>query len=280
MKRVVVTGGSGLLGQWVVREFVDAGYDVLNVDVSYPEEELCHTMIVDLTDLGQVVDVFAGAEAVAHVAAIPRVGIRSSQLTFGSNTLSTYNVLEACYLLGIRKTVITSSEASYGLVFPTAPIEPEYAPVDEDHPQRPQDAYGLSKVTNELTAEAFNRRCGMQVVSFRMGNVITPELYQSFPGFIHDPEQRKHIMWSYIDARDAATAYRLALEADGLGSVPMNIANDETSMDMTDGELMRTCYPNVADIRVPLDSYETLFSNKRAKRLLGWQPRHRWRDYV
>ncbi|MFP4114186.1 MAG: NAD-dependent epimerase/dehydratase family protein [Spirochaetota bacterium] len=280
MKRVVITGGSGLLGPWVVREFVDAGYDVLNVDVTRPKEELCHTMIADLSDLGQVVEVFAGAEAVVHVAAIPRVGIRSDHLTFAMNAVSTYNVLEACYLLGIGKAVITSSESSYGLVFPKHPIEPKYVPIDEDHPQLPQDAYGLSKVTNELTANSFHRRCGMQVVAFRMGHVVTPERYSMFPGFFHDPEQRKEIVWSYIDARDAGTAYRLAVETDGLGSVAMNIANDETSMDMTNGELMKAAYPNVTDIRVPRDGYDTLLSNKRAKELLGWQPKHRWREHV
>ncbi|WP_067618954.1 NAD-dependent epimerase/dehydratase family protein [Alicyclobacillus acidiphilus] len=278
--KVVVTGGSGLLGPWVVREFVEAGYEVLNVDVKQPAEELCPTLIVDLTNLGEAVQALEGAEAVVHVAAIPRVGIRPNAATFETNTVSTYNILEAAATLGIRKAVITSSESSYGLVFATHPFDPLYVPVDEDHPQLPQDAYGLSKVVNELTAETFHRKTGMQIVSFRMGNVITPEKYRNFPGFIHQPELRKNILWSYIDARDAATAYRLAIEKDGLGAVKLNIAADWTSMDMTNGELLKACYPNVTDIRVPLDGYDTLLSNKKAKQLLGWQPVYHWRDHV
>lgn len=279
--KVVITGGSGLLGPWVVREFLEAGYDVLNVDAKLPNEELCPTLLVDLTDLGETVQALSGADAVVHVAAIPRVGIRPDAVTFSTNAVSTYNILEAAATHGIRKAVITSSESSYGLVFATHPFDPLYIPIDEDHPQLPQDAYGLSKIVNEATAETFHRKTGMQVVSFRLGNVITPEKYErDFPAFIHQPTWRKTILWSYIDARDAATAYRLAIETDGLGAAKLNIAADWTSMDVTNRELLETCYPNVSDIRVSLDGYDTLMSNERAKSLLGWKPVHHWRDYV
>ncbi|SDW93431.1 Nucleoside-diphosphate-sugar epimerase [Alicyclobacillus hesperidum] len=278
--KVVVTGGSGLLGPWVVREFVEAGYDVLNVDTRYPNDPLCPTLLADLTNLGEAFDVLQGTDALVHVAAIPRVGIRPDAATFTTNVVSTYNVLEAAAALGIQKAVITSSESSYGLVFARHLFSPAYLPIDEDHPQLPQDAYGLSKVVNELTADMFHRRTGMQVVSFRMGNVITPDMYQNFPSFLKDPEVRKTILWSYIDARDAAKAYRLAIEKDGLGSVKLNIAADWSSMDMTNRELLQATYPDVEDIRGDLDSYETLLSNRKAKELLGWQPIYHWRDEI
>lgn len=278
--RVVITGGSGLLGPWVVREFVEAGYDVLNVDTRQPDEPLCPTLVADLTNLGEAYQVLQGADALVHVAAIPRIGIRSDAATFATNVISTYNVLEAAVGLGIQKAVITSSESSYGLVFARHPFSPAYVPVDEEHPQLPQDAYGLSKVVNELTADMFHRRTGMQIVSFRMGNVITPDMYQNFPSFLKDPQVRKTILWSYIDARDAATAYRLAIEKDGLGSVKLNIAADWSSMDMTNRELLQAAYPDVEDVRIDLDTYETLLSNRKAKELLGWQPIHHWRDEI
>lgn len=125
----------------------------------------------------------------------------------------------------------------------------------------------------------FNRRTGMQVVSFRLGNVIAPEGYAAFPSFIHDPMKRAGILWSYIDARDAASAMELAIQADGLGSTALNLANDETSMDIPSAELMETAYPNV-EIRGELEAYQTLLDNRRAKESLGWQPVRRWRDEV
>ncbi|MWV47243.1 NAD-dependent epimerase/dehydratase family protein [Paenibacillus sp. HJL G12] len=280
MAKVVITGGSGMLGRWVVKHFVEQGYEVLNVDSRRPDEELCPTLIADLEDLGETYGALAGADAVVHLAAIPAAHIRTPEVTFRNNVMSTYNVLEAASGLGIRKAVIASSESSYGIVFAVNPFSPQYVPIDEEHPQLPQDSYGLSKIVNEQTAEMFNRRTGIQVVSLRLGNVIPPEWYERFPAFIHKPQERERILWSYIDTRDAAEACRLAIEVDGLGAVALNLASDDSSMDIPSRELMTECYPGVTDFRKALEGHESLFSNEKAKRLLGWQPKHQWREEV
>ena len=280
MKRIVVTGGSGLLGPSVLEEFVSHGYDVTNVDTKHPSTSVCPTLIADLTQLGEVYSVLSGADAVVHLAAVPAMNIRTPEFTFQNNVRSTYNVLEAAAGLGIRKAVITSSESSYGLCFAVKRLSPQYVPMDEDHPQLPQDSYGLSKVVNEQTAAMFHNRTNMQIVALRIGNVITPSMYANFPSFIHDPNQRDTILWSYIDSRDAASAYRLAVEKDGLCMSIFNIAADETSMDIKSRQLMAARYPEVTDFREPLEGYETLLSNRRAKEILGWKPVHRWRDHV
>jgi nucleoside-diphosphate-sugar epimerase len=280
MTKVVVTGGSGMLGKWVVKHFVEQGYDVLNADVRLPENPLCRTLLVDLNNLGETYGILAGADAVVHLAAIPAAHIKTSEVTFQNNVMSTYNILEAAAGLGIRKAVIASSESSYGIVFAVNRFGPQYVPIDEAHPQLPQDSYGLSKVVNELTADMFHRRTGMQIVSLRIGNVITPEAYEKFPQFIHDPKQRDRILWSYIDTRDIAEACRLAIEADGLGSVAVNLAADDSSMAVASRELIAAQYPEVTDFRQSLEGHETLFSNEKAKKLLNWQPKHAWRDYV
>jgi nucleoside-diphosphate-sugar epimerase len=278
--RIAVTGGSGLLGVWVVKEFLEAGYEVVNADVRRSEEPGVRTVVTDLENLGEVYGALQGADAVVHLAAIPQAYTHSNERTFRNNVMTTYNVLEAAAGLGIRKAAIASSESSYGLVFPLKRREPLYVPIDEAHPQLPEDSYGLSKIVNEQTAEMFWRRTGMQVVSFRFGNVITPAMYANFPSFIHRPEERDVILWSYIDARDAAVACRLAVEAEGLGAVALNLANDESSMDVKTRDLLAARYPNVTDVRAPLEGYETLLDSSKAKRLLGWAPKHRWRDYV
>ncbi|MFB5661187.1 NAD-dependent epimerase/dehydratase family protein [Alteribacillus sp. HJP-4] len=280
MKKVVITGGSGLLGPAVIQEFVNHSYEVINLDSKKPDNPLCPTIITDLTNLGEVFSGLAGADAVVHLAAIPVAYSHPNEVTFVNNVLSTYNVLEAAAQLGIKKAAITSSESSYGLVFSKQGLAPQYVPLDEDHPQLPEDSYGLSKIANEETAKAIHRRTGMQVVSMRLGNVITPEKYENFPSFIHKPLERKSILWSYIDARDAGAAYRCAVEKDGLGAVELNIANDDSSMDMTGEELMKAAFPEVTDFREPLDNYRTLFSNKKAKQLLGWEPQYSWRNEI
>ncbi len=280
MKKVVITGGSGLLGPYVVDHFVEKGYDVLSIDTVKPSKSRARHMTVDLNDMGQCCSALSGADAVVHLAAIPVAYSHPNEVTFRNNVMSTYNILEAAATLGIKKAVLASSESSYGIVFSKKKLAPKYVPIDEDHPQLPEDSYGLSKIVAEKTAETIHRRCGMQIVSFRIGNVITPEMYRNFPDFIHDPKQRRVILWSYIDARDIAEACRLAVEAEGLGCVALNLAADDTSMDIPNNELMRAEFPEVTDIRAPLDNYNTLLSNDRAKKLLHWQPVHHWRDYV
>ncbi len=279
-KKVVVTGGSGMLGKWVVKHFVEHGYEVLNVDTRQPEEPICPTLIVDLQDLGQTYGALAGADAVVHMAAIPRAGMVPPEVTFRNNVMSTYNVLEAASGLGIKKAVIASSESSYGICFAVHPFGPQYVPMDEAHPQLPQDSYGLSKIVNEQTADMFHRRSGIQVVSFRLGNVIPPEWYERFPSWINHPEERERILWSYIDTRDAAEACRLAIEADGLGSVALNLGSDETSMAIPSRELMAARYPETTDFRAPLEGHEALLNSEKAMRLLGWKPKYRWREQL
>ena len=93
--------------------------------------------------------VLAGADAVVHLAAIPAANIHTPEVTFQNNVMSTYNILEAAGGLGIKKAVIASSESSYGIVFAIHLLGPRYVPMDEDHPQLPQDSYGLSKAVNE-----------------------------------------------------------------------------------------------------------------------------------
>ncbi|URN95822.1 MAG: NAD(P)-dependent oxidoreductase [Candidatus Pristimantibacillus lignocellulolyticus] len=279
-KKVVVTGGSGMLGRWVVKHLVEHGYNVLNVDTRQPEEAICPTLIVDLEDLGQTYGALADAYAVIHMAAIPRAGMLPPEVTFRNNVMSTYNVLEAASGLGIKKVVVASSESSYGICFAVHPFGPQYVPMDEEHPQLPQDSYGLSKVVGELTADMFHRRSGIQVVSLRLGNVIPPEWYEQFPSWINNPEERERILWSYIDTRDAAEACRLAIEAEGLGSVALNLGSNETSMDVPSRELMAARYPEVTDFRAPLEGHEALLNSEKAMKLLGWEPKYKWREQL
>jgi nucleoside-diphosphate-sugar epimerase len=137
MPKVVVTGGSGLLGPDVIKEFLNYGYEVVNADIKHPKEPLCKTVITDLTNLGEVYGVLAGANAVVHLAAIPVAYSHPNEVTFQNNVMSTYNILEAAGNLGIKKAVISSSESSYGIVFSRQNLAPKYVPIDEEHLQLP-----------------------------------------------------------------------------------------------------------------------------------------------
>ena len=278
--KIVITGTAGLLGPYVAEHFLEYGYEVLSVDLNKPDPVLTSHLIADTSNMGECYGILKGADAVVHLAAVPNAQTCTSEVTFYNNVMSTYNILEAADNLGIKKAVIASSECAYGVVTTQTGLTPQYVPMDEDHPCLPEEAYALGKIVGEEIARGIARRHGMQIVSFRIGNVMTHAKYANFPGFINDPSQRRGILWSYIDARDIASACRLAIEKDNLGVQVLNLAADDTSMNIKSCDLMKHGYPEVTDIRRPIDGYQTLLSNERAKEVLGWQPVHFWRDNV
>jgi nucleoside-diphosphate-sugar epimerase len=281
-KRIIVTGGSGKAGHWIVKHLVESGYEVINIDTRRPAVEQCRTITADLTQLGQVMTAFSPHgtgnrtpyDGVIHMAAIPRAFGQPNDEIYRINTLSTYNVLEACGLLGIKKAVIASSESSYGLCFAHEFFEPHYLPLDEAHPQLPEDTYGLSKVVNEVTAAMFHRRDGTQILSFRIGNIVCPEDYAALKTRLANPEARLRILWSYIDSRDLAIACRLAIEREGLGCEPVIVAADDTSSNLPTADLIQRFLPGVKTFKQPLTGRQSLISNARLKAVLGWQQQH------
>ena len=172
--RVVVTGSAGRLGQQVVEDLALHGHDVLPLDVSTGEATKEHR-IVDLADTEALQTACEGAEALIHLARerfpyteeglfdrdtniweMPDISGDSAR--FGRNVSITYNVLAVSSKLNIRKVVIGSSLAIYGFYYPLGPALPDYLPIDEDHPRRPEDPYGLSKLMGEEICESFTRR--------------------------------------------------------------------------------------------------------------------------
>ena len=158
--RIVVTGGSGKAGRWVVRDLRDAGHDVLNVDLVRDDSSHGQCLVTDLTDLGQAYDVLVGADVLVHLAAIPAPGLRPEGETFRINTLSTYNVFTAAASLGLKRVIWASSETVLGLPFDRPP---DFAPIDETIEPRPESSYALSKLVGETMAAQFSRRTGIRV---------------------------------------------------------------------------------------------------------------------
>jgi nucleoside-diphosphate-sugar epimerase len=293
MKRVVVTGGSGKAGRAVVRDLVEHDYHVVNLDVVHPAERLAPTLIVDLTDFGQTIEALRGAEAVVHLAAIPAPGMRTVEQTFRINMTSTWNVFSAAAQLKLERVVWASSETVLGLPFgalharnllddtattgPTQP--PDYAPIDEAHPLRPNSSYSLSKVLSEEMARQFARWTGIPFVGLRFSNIMEPPDYETFPTVWKDPHLREWNLWGYVDTRDVAQASRLGLTADISGAEAFIIAAADTVMNRPSNEVMAEFFPGVA-LREGADGTKTLLAIDKARTMLGYAPAHSWRDAV
>jgi nucleoside-diphosphate-sugar epimerase len=275
MREVVVTGGSGKAGRAVVRDLLEAGYDVLNADTVEPGESLCQYIKTDLTDLGETFEVLRGVEGVVHLAAIPAPGRYPEGETFRNNTISTYNVFSAATSLGAGRIVWASSETTLGLPFDRE--KPAYAPIDEDHPLYPESSYALSKTISEEMARQFSRTRGTTFAGLRISNImVAPGDYERFLTFQNDPRLRKWNLWGYVDARDVAQACRLALEADLEGAEVFIVAAADTVMERESRDLMAEVYPEVPlrDVR----GRRTLLSIEKARRKLGYSPKYSWRE--
>jgi nucleoside-diphosphate-sugar epimerase len=276
-KKIVVTGGSGKAGRAVVRELLEHGYEVLNIDLVPAQEALAPFLKIDLTDLGQTFESLQGADGVVHLAAIPAPGLQSEEVTFRVNMTSTYNVFSAATALGLKRMVWASSETTLGLPFDR--VQPAYAPIDETHPLYPESSYALSKVLSEEMARQFNRWSHIPFVGLRFSNIMEPQAYQRFPGFWDDPLKRKWNLWGYVDARDVAQSCRLGLEADIQGAEVFIIAAADTVMNRPNSELMAEVFPNVP-LREGTGTFETLLAITKARRLLGYAPQYSWRDQL
>jgi nucleoside-diphosphate-sugar epimerase len=283
MSRIAVTGGSGKLGRAVVDELLTHGYEVNNLDVAPPREVRCPYTRVDLTNYGQALealtavdDRYRGLDAVVHLAAIPGPGVATNAATFTNNITATYNVFSAARAAGIDSVVWASSETLLGLPFDTPP---PYLPVDEEYPVRPETSYSLAKELEETMAAQFCRwNPQLKMIGLRFSNVMEPADYADFPAFDADPALRQWNLWGYIDARDGAQAVRRALEYPEPGRQVFIIANADSVMTRPTAELAAEVFPDVR-VTKELGTNETLLSIDKARRVLGYEPQHSWRDH-
>jgi nucleoside-diphosphate-sugar epimerase len=272
--RVAVTGGSGKAGRAVVRDLLEHGHRVLNVDLVPDPNPVCGYCQADLTELGQAFEALNGQDAVVHLAAIPRPGLLTEEATFRINTASTFNVFTAACQLGLGRVVWASSETTLGLPFDE---NKPYFPVDEDQPTVPKSSYALSKVLGEEMARYFNAQFGVPITGLRISNIWTEDDFAAVESYQGDARLRSWNAWGYVDARDVAQACRLAVESQLTGADVFIIAAADTVMERTNVELVREVFPSVA-LRDGAAEHETLLSIEKARRILGYEPQHSWRS--
>ena len=281
---VVVTGGSGKAGRAVVRNLVEHGHTVLNVDRVPPADGTAGStfMPADLTDYGQTLEAVSGAgvvpgiEAVVHLAALPSPTVATPDVVFRTNVTSTHTVFAAAARLGLKRIVWASSETTLGLPFDRPP---DYVPVDEQHPLRPETSYALSKVLGEEMARQFSRWSGIPIVGLRFSNIMERADYEAFSSYWDDPSIRKWNLWSYVDESHVAQSVRLALEADVAGAGAFIIAAGDTVMRRPSRELMAAIFPGVP-VADDLPEHGTLLGIEKARRVLGYDPKFSWRDLL
>ncbi|MEK6234906.1 MAG: NAD(P)-dependent oxidoreductase, partial [Planctomycetales bacterium] len=253
MQKVTVTGAAGRLGRLVVERLVNDGREVFAVDKVRPDKPRCRFVTADMTDGTAAYDVLQGSDAVIHLAAVPGPRMKPESALFENNVLGTHNVVRAAAALGLKKVVFGSSAFALGWHEDAARCWPRYLPVDESHPLAPMEAYGLSKQVGEDVCASVSASSGVPIVSLRMMNIVHPEPVGQLPWPTPTKEHPvRFVMWPYVDARDAAAACVLALDAETMGHEAVFIGAADLRFDCLTEDLIRGLVPDDVEIRRPL----------------------------
>ncbi|MEW1859186.1 NAD(P)-dependent oxidoreductase [Streptomyces sp. NBC_00669] len=275
---VLVTGAAGHIGGHAVAELLGAGHDVVLTDllpVDEPRAVRVHTG--DLQDPDLVRKAMDGVDAVVHLGAIPHPNVPDPSALFAENCHTAHRVLEEAGRAGVRRVVAASSMSAVGLAWSPVPASPAYVPLDEQHPSLVRDPYGLSKVVLEEVARTAHRRHGTDVVSMRFPFTGAGDRLDEFVrACAADPAGQRHDLWGWLHTLDAATAIRIALEADITGAHVVNVTAPDTTSALPSAALMATHHPGVP-LRSAVTGHATLFDTTACTDLLGFTPRRTWR---
>ena len=214
------------------------------------------------------------------MAANPSPGGDARQTVFLNNVSSTYLTMQAAGDFGVKRFVYASSEMATGWL--TTDGFPPRFPFDEGDRVDTPNAYALSKYLGEVIAGSMVLRYpNMPIVSLRINNVITPETYF----WLQDrrdsyPHGGSGNFWSYVDARDVATAFRAASEAGTTGHEVFLIAAADTCLDVPLKQALTDRHGPELAARVAEghDAFQSVFDCGKAERILGWRAAHSWRD--
>jgi len=289
IETVAVAGGSGKIGREILDVLDESGYRTVNLDRHPTDDRRADEFVrVDLLDAGQVASAFGqwDADAAVHMATVTSPNHDPGHVTFESNAMSTYNVLEAAQQTGLEAVCLASSVNAHGWTFQDEPPEIDYLPIDESHRVSPRDPYGLGKHVMEVTADGFGRRdsAPRTIASLRYSGACDDEYLAhlaerdlTMADLRERYEPGDNPGFRYLHVRDAALLAVRAVEADFEGHETFWAVAPDSTVDVPTEDLVTEFYPDT-ELRASLSGTDGLFDVSKAQELLGWEPARSWRD--
>lgn len=295
-KNVLVTGSGGLLGHHVVRE-LQSCCNVSGFDQKRGAEDVPQS-IGDVTDIAVMRAACAGKDAVVHIAAMPNIWSGTGERILHVNVMGTWNVLQAAEEAGAKRVILCSSDSVVGFTVMSGGMRgPEYAPVDAAHPLRPTDPYALSKLLSEDIGRSFVERGKLEVVALRPVFVLYHEMYGEVTARAKDPASYKGPavggpsaagggpLWHYVDPRDVARAFRLALETPALPRFEgLFISAKSTLAPNPTIERLEQFLKQKVEVRSPgvyaRNPHAPLYDLSRARDLIGFEAEYDLRHLI
>ena len=293
MMKVLVTGGSGFIGKYVVDEIIRNGHAAVIVDNLSNGD--CTNMNpkavfydIDVKDnMLEKVFMDEKPDKVIHLAAQINVSksLESPAFDADVNILGTINTLECCIKSGVSKIIYSSSAAVYG--------NPLYLGVDENHPINPISFYGISKLVGEWYIMLYSKLYGMNYTIFRFSNVygncnkltgeggviyqfINSIMNQRQPVIFGNGEQTRDLIY----VKDVASACYLALHEEC-----SELFNLGTGIQTSINQLLSIIYsktgsdiaPEFLDFKMG-DILHSYFDNSKVTDKLNWAPKYTLED--
>jgi UDP-glucose 4-epimerase len=273
--RALVTGAAGFLGRHVARKFLEEGWKVIAFDTRESDVEGVQSIQGDLLDVEAVDAAVASVDVVAHVAAIGDVYLAAEkpELAAAVNVVGTTNIANAAVAHG-KRVVYASTWEVYG--------EPEYEPIDEEHPCRPDHPYNITKLGGEMMLLSACELRGLSGVALRLGTAYGSGLRPNsvFRIFIDRAKRGEPITVAgdgsqgrqFTHASDIARAFVLAAESDVSG-IALNTVAPETTTIRELAERVAARYPTEVTFgpKRPGDVPPSTVSPKKIEEVLGWR---------
>ena len=285
--KILVTGSSGHLGEALMRTLPALGHDALGVDI-IPSP---FTRVVgSIADRAVVDHCMRGIDVVLHAATLhkPHVATHTRQDFVDTNITGTLNLLEAAAAGKVRAFIFTSTTSTFGDALTPPPGSPA-AWITEDVVPIPKNIYGATKTAAEDLCKLFHRNQGLPCLVLRTSRF--------FPEGDDVPEKREEyddtnlkvneLLYRRVDTEDVVSAHLLAMERAATLGFEKFIITATTPFTREDLAELGTNAPAVLAKRVPqyaalyaargwkmMPVLDRVYVNEKARRLLGWQPRH------
>jgi nucleoside-diphosphate-sugar epimerase len=291
---ILVTGGNGDIGQYVIRELLAHDLNPAVLDIREPREpdERGAFIQCDLTNLEDTIAAVRGYDAVIHLAAIPHPYNDPLDRVIGVNTIACFNVLEAVRRNGIPRIVYGCSESSSGFGIHNVALTPLYLPIDEAHPCWPHESYSLSKWFGEEMVANYAHAYKIEGISLRYCWVWLARDREAVRRIVGASERGevnpKNWFGCYIAPHDVAQACRLAVsyQFSADQEIPFEafyLAAETTFLPIPTLEALSKHFHPLPKIRTPgyfeSNPHAPPFDTRKARQLLGFRPTKNWQAY-
>lgn len=279
MKKLLITGGAGLVGKHIVQDLASK-YEVWVADRVQPalSERFYEIDVTNPVTLERMQEKF---DVIIHLAGVPHPLNEPAEKVFSVNAIGTYNIMQFAADHDVHKVVIASSDSTLGFAFSIRPLVPLYFPIDEQHPLEPQDAYGLSKLCSEEILKSFSRAYGIHTIALRFPWIWVPEETERarYKTLISEYRNCYKNLWAWVSVNDVSQAFARAIEHQGEGFQRFFITADENWTGISSRELIKEFYKGTQVVH-SMEGAKSLISSDLAKVVLKYRPTHGVSDIV